>query len=210
MALIRICLSLLVLTAALGCSGSGETGTLAGVVSGAGTRLAAFRVTLYETVGTGSARERASGETDANGRFQFTYAASGNPEAVFYLTADNGAGVRLAGAAAGAQLPDEVVLNERTTIAAAWALAQFIEDAGETTVIEGNSPGLANAAATAASLADPVNGTIAAVLGNPRRTSTPYHSPTFSMEAHGSRGGKAAPCWSSSTEMPSGERTNAI
>jgi hypothetical protein len=29
-------------------------------------------------------------------------------------------------------------------------------------------------------------------------------------EAHGSRGGSAGPSWSSSIEMPSGERTKAI
>ena len=37
-----------------------------------------------------------------------------------------------------------------------------------------------------------------------------HHSPVFGMEAQGSCGGRASPRWSSSMEMPSGERTNAM
>ena len=37
-----------------------------------------------------------------------------------------------------------------------------------------------------------------------------HHSPTFGIEVHGSAGGSAAPRWSSSTEMRSGDRTNAM
>lgn len=37
-----------------------------------------------------------------------------------------------------------------------------------------------------------------------------YHAPVFAMESQGSAGGLAAPFWSISIEMLSGERTNAI
>ena len=37
-----------------------------------------------------------------------------------------------------------------------------------------------------------------------------YHSPLLGIDAHGSAGACAAPFWSSSIEMPSGERTNAM
>ena len=37
-----------------------------------------------------------------------------------------------------------------------------------------------------------------------------YHSPVLAMDDHGSAGASAAPFWSSSTEMLSGVRTNAM
>ena len=37
-----------------------------------------------------------------------------------------------------------------------------------------------------------------------------HHSPTFGIELHGSAGARASPRWSSSTEIRSGERTNAM
>ena len=37
-----------------------------------------------------------------------------------------------------------------------------------------------------------------------------HHSPTFSIDAQGSRGGSASPFCKSSMEIPSGDRTNAI
>ena len=37
-----------------------------------------------------------------------------------------------------------------------------------------------------------------------------YQTPVFFMDTHGSFGGRASPFWSSSMEMPSGERTNAM
>ena len=38
----------------------------------------------------------------------------------------------------------------------------------------------------------------------------PYQVPVLAIESHGSAGASAAPCWRSSMETPSGERTNAI
>ena len=38
----------------------------------------------------------------------------------------------------------------------------------------------------------------------------PHHAPTFGIDTHGSAGVSAGPAWSSSMEMPSGERTKAI
>jgi len=37
-----------------------------------------------------------------------------------------------------------------------------------------------------------------------------YQLPVFGIDAQGSSGAFAPPAWSSSTEIPSGERTNAI
>ena len=42
------------------------------------------------------------------------------------------------------------------------------------------------------------------------RSVPPYHAPVFAIEAQGSRGGSLSPFCSSSIEMPSGERMNAM
>ena len=49
----------------------------------------------------------------------------------------------------------------------------------------------------------------AAALGWNARNGS-YHSPTFGIDVHGSAGASASPRWSSSTEIRSGERTNAM
>ncbi len=49
------------------------------------------------------------------------------------------------------------------------------------------------------------------VVGKDRDLDDLHHqTPLFGIDAHGSAGAFACPAWSSSTEMPSGERTNAI
>ena len=37
-----------------------------------------------------------------------------------------------------------------------------------------------------------------------------YQLPVFTIDTQGSVGSSGSPCWSSSMDMPSGERTNAI
>lgn len=61
------------------------------------------------------------------------------------------------------RLPGAVTIDELTTIAAVYALNAFI-DADAADSIAGGSPGLTNAAATAALLADPGSGALAASL----------------------------------------------
>ena len=56
-----------------------------------------------------------------------------------------------------------VKVNELTTVASAYALAQFTHDA----VVRGRSPGLENAAATAANLINPTTGGVSSVLATP-------------------------------------------
>ena len=48
------------------------------------------------------------------------------------------------------------------------------------------------------------------VSASTRTSPIRHHSPTFGIEAQGSRAGSALPAWSSSMEMPSGERTKAM
>ncbi len=60
-------------------------------------------------------------------------------------------------------IPDEVVVNERATVAAAYAMAQFTDGRQ----IGGTSPGLQNAAGTAQNLVDLRDGDVGVVLRRP-------------------------------------------
>ena len=67
---------------------------------------------------------------------------------------------RLAAALGAGQVPRRATLNERTTVATGYALAQFIDD-GE---VAGKDPGLSNAAAMAGNLVRTRSGTLSKVL----------------------------------------------
>lgn len=77
-----------------------------------------------------------------------------------------------------------VTVNERTTVAAAWAMAQFVSNTG----VDGAAPGLRNSAGMAANLADPATGAIAPTLAdrpNGSYTSTlrAFHTLTAALAA---------------------------
>lgn len=148
-------------------SGSSNSSTLSGVVTSGEQRLSLMTVTLYRTQSGQQPKVLGSAQTDGDGMFAIRYKGSLNVDDVFYVIADNGSGVRFANVGANSNIPSDIVINERTTVAAAYAMAQFMtfDDSGET-VISGTWPGLQNAAATAANLADPNNGNVAAVLGS--------------------------------------------
>ncbi|MEU3278908.1 hypothetical protein [Streptomyces antibioticus] len=157
-----------------------------GVVRSGSRPVAAAEVTLLQAgdrPGAG-ARPLARTRSDAHGRFSLSYPARHNPDAVLYLTADAGpAGhgqprathrvrpVRLVAMLGTGRRTGKVVLNERTTVAAGFAMAQFTRG-GE---VAGRSPGLQNAAAVSHNLADITNGAAARMLAtapNGSRTST--------------------------------------
>lgn len=108
----------------------------------------------------------------------FTVSVPGNvpADATLYLTAQGGrigvnnvtADVELA-AALGDLRKGKVVVNEQTTVAAGYALAQFAQD-GE---LGGKNPGLLNAALMTRNLVDPTTGTLASFFANkPNGTET--------------------------------------
>ena len=136
-------------------------------------RLTSTPVTLYRTspAGTGAAIPLGRSQTRADGSFEISYPAQHDSDAVLYLIAGRGAAVRLAAVLGTAPVPSTVVVNERTTVAAGFALAQFIT--GRT--ITGKFPGPQNAAAMAANLADVRTGALSSVLQtapNGNQTST--------------------------------------
>ncbi|MFJ9539785.1 hypothetical protein ACIRPX_21285 [Streptomyces sp. NPDC101225] len=141
--------------------------------------IAGAEVTLLQAgnrPGAG-ARPLARTRSDSRGRFSLSYRAPDRPDAVLYLTADTGRSgrrgrpVRLVAMLAADGRPGQVVLNERTTVAAGFAMAQFTRG-GE---VAGRSPGLQNAAAVSHNLADVRDGSVATTLAtapNGNQTST--------------------------------------
>jgi hypothetical protein len=112
----------------------------------------------------------ARGRTGAHGEFGVAYRRPADPRAVLYLTADvdRPGRVRLASALGAPGGASQVVINERTTVAAGYALAQFLDHRG----FSGTSPGLQNAAAISHNLAGIVDGGIAPLLAGPPNGAT--------------------------------------
>lgn len=134
--------------------------TLTGTVASGPIPLAGVPVSLYRAAGASGAPQRLGGAvTDARGRFALSYRAPRDGRAVLYALAGTRADVRLA-AALGPRAPREIVVNELTTAAAGFALAQFTDGWR----VGGPAPGPQNAALMAANLADVRSGTVSPVL----------------------------------------------
>src|SRR5881397_688301 len=117
--------------------------SLSGVVQTGGTSssqpLANVNATLFEaTAGLPTALGQAT--TDASGRFTIRYTRN-TSQSIFFVTADVGQGVEFV-SILGPNLPASVTINELTTVAASYSMAQFYRSG----VIAGNSFGLQIAA----------------------------------------------------------------
>jgi hypothetical protein len=147
------------------------------VVSG-NLALPSLQVTLYRSVGRNGKRPLALGSavSDGRGAFEISYRAPSDPQTVLYLIADRlPAGRGALGLAAvlppASQPPGRVIVNERTTVAAGFGLAQFFHGRR----VSGRAPGPLNAAGMAGNLADVLTGRAAGVLRGPpngNKTST--------------------------------------
>lgn len=165
---------------------------LRGVVVGGTTPLAGYTVTLFATGRDGAPpRALATTTSDGAGAFELDHLAPSDPGAVRYLRAvGDGAGalpdaVALVSVLGTGDPPDEVVVNERTTVAAAYALARFTDGVA----IAGPSPGLENASAMAPNLADPRTGEVGEVLAT-----SPNGAETSTLATFGSLANAVAAC----------------
>src|SRR4030095_3326728 len=95
--------------------------------------------TLFEAT-TGEPTVLGQANTDASGQFSIT-SPKNTSSSIFYVSADVGGGVEFV-AVRGTNLPATVTINELTTVAASYSMAQFFK----TGVISGNSFGLLIAA----------------------------------------------------------------
>jgi hypothetical protein len=142
---------------------------LRGTASAAGQPLADAHVVLYAGSPT-TVEGLATSTTDSDGSFELPYdpPASG----VLYVEVTTRAspalmlrsvvGVLGDGGGVTPLTVSTSSVNELTTVATAFALAQFTDEQG----IAGPSPGLENAAATVFNLVDPVEGTAGGVVTN--------------------------------------------
>jgi hypothetical protein len=139
-----------------------------GTVTAAGKPLASARVTLFGASRDGAA-ELGHATTDASGGFTISYEAG--PAGTLYVDATPAGSSRLrlravvgvgSGGGVRASALGSVTVDELTTVAAGYALAQFSEPLG----VGGPSPGLETAAATALNLADSGDGKAGPVVTN--------------------------------------------
>ncbi len=136
--------------------------TLAGRLLSGGRPLGFVPVTLYRAGAGGARRPVALGRSRSggDGSFVISYRSARHRGSVLYLVAGQGAAVRLAAIVGGARAPASVVVTERTTVAAGFALAQFISGRN----VSGPTPGPQNAAAMASNLVDVRTGALSRVL----------------------------------------------
>ena len=137
--------------------------SLSGVVQTGGTSssrpLPDVSVTLFEAT---AAQPTALGQatTDTSGRFTIRYTRSSS-SSIFFVRADVGEGVQFV-SILGPNLPASVTLNELTTVAASYSMAQFLR----TGVISGNWFGLQIAARMNDNIVVPATGQSSPVLLN--------------------------------------------
>jgi hypothetical protein len=137
--------------------------TLSGTLLSGRQPLGGVRVSLYATPGRaagGAPRLLAKAVTHADGSFALLYPRRRSAYTVGYVLAQSGGIVRAAAALGTPPFPSAIVVNERTTVATAYALDQFI--AGDR--IEGKAPGLQNGAAMVRDLVDLHTGALSEVL----------------------------------------------
>jgi hypothetical protein len=161
--------------------------TLEGQALSGDLPLAATPVTLYRTSSSaeGAAIPLGWSQTRADGSFQIAYPPQHDSGEILYLIAGRGAAVRLASVLGTAPVPGTVVVNERTTVAAGFALAQFIT--GRT--IAGKFPGPQNAAAMATNLVDVRTGGLSRVL-----LTAPNGNQTSTLKTFNSLANMLVPC----------------
>lgn len=158
--------------------------TLRGEVLSGGVPVAAARITLFRASDAAPVL-LASSVTRVDGSFTLAYPMQQHSGSVLYVVVGRPRAVRLAAVLGTPPAPNRVVVNERTTVAAGFALAQFISARG----IGGLAPGLQNAAAMAGDLVDVRTGGLSAVL-----TSSPNGNQTSTLRTFNSMANMLVRC----------------
>lgn len=161
--------------------------TFIGSVTAGGASARDTTVTLFVAGDSpGAATAVATAPTDRAGRFELLVPASVSADAVLYATAAGGVAgkiplvpdVELA-TALGDLRAGKITINELTTVAAGYSLAQFAADGA----IGGAEPGLSNAAKMSRNLVDPVTGAVTKFFSQPPNGSDTETLATFNSLA---------------------------
>lgn len=198
--LIRFLVVFSMVMAVVACSSDNDapqnTTTLQGNVLHGELPIENSMVTLYRagSIQGSAAVLLGTAQTDSAGRFEISYSLPEDPHVVLYLTAAGSADTTRLASVLGVQpFPSDVVINERTTIATAYAMAQFIIGSD----IAGSYPGLQNAAATLLNLVNIEDGNLAPVLSR-----FPNGLSTATMGKFNSLANMIAACVGQSAECP--------
>jgi streptogramin lyase len=145
---------------------------ISGMVSSGAEALAGARVTVYSSSDGQGSKVLGQAETDAEGSFAITYRAPSSSDGVVYLTTRGGDL-----STSGLSVPDAFVLatvigspsngqtvmvNDLTTVASAFAMAQFIRGRK----MRGSSPGIQLASQMIGHLVDIETGVLGATITN--------------------------------------------
>jgi len=155
--------------------------SLRGIVESDGTGLAGYEVTLYARfVGPfeiTSVLGRAT--TDPAGEFEIDYRLPRGLQPLLFVRAKSSSAM-VVSAIGQAPVAGPVVVNERTTVAAGFAFAQFVHGSA----IDGNPVGMLNAVRMAANMVNPKTGTVADILSLPPNGSKTLALRTFNSLAN--------------------------
>ncbi len=164
--------------------------TVSGTVESGNVPLAGSAVRLF-AAGPGAPVSLGSTRSASDGSWRLEYRAPSADAQLYALAAGgNRAGTRhggelrllaVAGAASAVGDVTTLSLDERSTVAGAYALARFIDRDGR---VAGPSPGLPTAIATAANLFEARAGKLSFVLGNPPNGLLTEALPTFNTLAN--------------------------
>ena len=170
---------LTIAVAACGSGGSDFSGQLNVHVRGANGPLGPAQVTLYSTRSGRDPLILSQADTSDQGFVGLFYNPPTDPQAVLYVEADlrPERPIKLAAVLGTGPAPAEIMVNELTTVALAYAMNQFLGPQG----LGGSSPGLQNAAAIAGNLASVESGVVASFLaaapnGGETRTLATFNS----------------------------------
>jgi hypothetical protein len=164
---------------------AGVRATLRGQALSGRIPVASTPVTLYRTNATGAPTAVGRSRTCADGSFAISYRARQPSRAVLYVVVGRVGADRLAAALGTIPVPGRIVVNELTTVAAGFALAQFDRGAD----IGGKAPGPQNAAAMSGDLADVRTGGLSRVL-----LGTPNGNQTSTLREFNSLANMLVPC----------------
>ncbi len=135
---------------------------LSGTVEGNGIPQSGYRVSLYANQAGGKSDGRVLGTavTDYEGKFTIRYRASEKKQLIYFVFAEYGPVMLASAIGSGSMVYRDVVVNERTTVAAGTAFAQFVDGRN----IRGNTYGMLNAVQMVENMVNPKTGDISAVL----------------------------------------------